>query len=171
MKPRRTHLPIHKNPEHQNKSLKKKISYERRRGQKKKTVNSLLFSLQTNNKHNNREIYQSINLSLSLSLSLSLVITRCCYIRAGSVPLLLPWHFAEANAFRKFRKLFPTRQKETGTKKEKKQNRTEEDDAAAAARERCEKRVRGCEGMEALETILGSLVQSKKTQRQDSKSS
>jgi len=72
--------------------------------------------------------------------------------------------------------LFPSKQKKQKKKNRKKerkkteQNRTEEDDAAAA-RERGEKRVSGCEGMEALETILGSLVQSKKTQRQDWKSS
>jgi hypothetical protein len=48
MKPRRTHLPIHKNPEHQNKNLKTKISYERRRGPKKKKKHEQFVVLSTN---------------------------------------------------------------------------------------------------------------------------
>jgi hypothetical protein len=56
------------------------------------------------------------------------------------------------------------KKKKTGRKKERKQNRTEQ-------KKTMQQQERGCEGMEALETILGSLVQSKKTQRQDWKTS
>jgi hypothetical protein len=75
MKPRRTHAPTYSQKSGTpKKNLKTKISYERRRRKKRKNMNSLLFSLQTNNKHNDREIYQSISLSLSLLLSPVLVI-------------------------------------------------------------------------------------------------
>jgi hypothetical protein len=80
--------------------------------------------------------------------------------------------FCGSKRVQKIPKTVPKRakKKQEETNKQTKQKRTEEDDAVAA-RERCEKRVRGCEGMEALETILGSLVQDKKTQQQDWKSS
>jgi hypothetical protein len=171
MKPRRTHAQTHaptysQKSGTQKKNLKIKISYERRGNRE----NSLLFSLQTNNKHNNREIYQSINLSPSLSSSPVVVIL-------GQVVYLCSFHGILQKQTRSENsencsQASKKNKKKTGRKKENRteQNRTEEDDAAAA-RERGEKRVSGCEGMEALETILGSLVQGKKTQRQDWKSS
>ncbi len=60
--------------------------------------------------------------------------------------------FCGSKRVQKIPKTVPKRAKKNRKKERKKtkQKRTEEDDAVAA-RERCEKRVRSCEGMEALE--------------------
>jgi hypothetical protein len=116
-----------------------------------------------------KSINQSINQSLSLSLSLS---SSPVLVILGLVVYLCSFRGILRKQTRSENSENCSQARKKNRKKERKkteQNRTEEDDAAA--RERCEKRVRGCEGMEALETIHGSLVQSKKTQRQDWKSS